>query len=81
MNSSADLENLVTTRFQMKEMNNRLEKSDLELLQEILEEESKKTMNLHLFELKGKPGTSVRVYQPPPEDVSNFKSTHYTFRG
>ena len=77
MNSSAELENLVETRLQMKVMSNSPDRSKLELLQEVLQEEAKKTMNLQLFELREKPGVTVRVYQPPPEDVANFKTFHY----
>ena len=77
--SSAELENHVEQRLQLKLDNNYdTSKSKLSLLQELLVEEAKRTENVIRFVIKDKAGLTIRLYDPPPEDVSRMGSTTKT---
>jgi hypothetical protein len=78
-NSSAELENKVDMLLQAKINMNVDERHKITLLQEVLVEEAKRAVNLHQFDLKNnKTQQQLRLYTPPPEDVSLFKTAHYT---
>jgi hypothetical protein len=70
MLSSAEIDNHITVRMKTALNLNVDNMSKLQLLQSILVEEAKMQANLQVFELKHRTNVKIRVYIPPPEDVS-----------